>query len=43
MLDAEKISGYTEWATDAGIPFPKIMIYVGKISELIGGLWLTLG
>ncbi len=43
MLDAEQMSGYTEWLTDVGMPFPQIMGYIGKLAELICGLCLALG
>lgn len=43
ITDPEQIAGYTEWLTDVGMPFPMVMAYVGKISELIGGFCLAIG
>ncbi|MGC6432470.1 MAG: DoxX family protein [Jejuia sp.] len=43
ILNVEQLTGYTEWLTDVGMPFPKIMVYVGKLAELICGLFLCVG
>ncbi|BDD09516.1 hypothetical protein FUAX_19480 [Fulvitalea axinellae] len=43
VFDEGKISDYTLWLTDVGVPFPVVMVYVGKFSELIFGLFLTVG
>lgn len=43
LFDNDKIIGYTQWLTDTNFPMPKIMTYVGKTTELIGGLLLILG
>jgi len=43
IVDAEKLNGYTEWATDVGIPFPYFMVYIGKLAEIVGGVCLILG
>ncbi len=43
ILDPENMDGYTTWLTDVGMPFPKLMAYIGKISELIGGICFMLG
>ena len=43
MFDAEAMSGYTKWLTDIGIPLPGFMAYVGKVAELVGGIFLILG
>ncbi len=43
IMDPENIVGYTEWLTDIGLPFPNSMAYLGKLAELIFGLFLTVG
>ncbi|MEL6627355.1 MAG: DoxX family protein [Bacteroidota bacterium] len=43
IFDAEQISGYVEWLTDVGMPFPEVMAYVGKLAELTGGFCLAIG
>jgi len=43
IFNIEKMNGYTEWTTDVGIPFSDILVHIGKVSELIGGLCLTIG
>lgn len=43
MFDAEAMSGYTKWLTDIGLPLPGFMAYVGKVAELVGGIFLILG
>lgn len=37
------MAGYTEWLTDLGMPFPAFMPYVGKVAELVGGVFLAAG
>lgn len=39
----DKIEGYTQWLTDLRIPAPRFMAYLGKASELVGGLLLVVG
>ncbi|MEO0584398.1 MAG: DoxX family protein [Bacteroidota bacterium] len=43
IFDAGQISGYVEWLTDVGMPFPDVMAYVGKLAEMIGGFCLAIG
>ncbi len=43
ITDPKQIAGYVEWLNDVGMPFPKIMVYLGKISELTFGLFLSIG
>ena len=43
VLNLEQINGYTEWLTDVGMPIPRIMAYVGKLSELVFGAFLIFG
>ena len=43
MFDAEAMSGYTKWLTDIGLPLPGFMAYLGKVAELVGGIFLILG
>lgn len=43
IFDSAQIAGYTEWLTDVHMPLPKVMAYVGKLSELIFGLCLAIG
>ncbi|MDW3196560.1 MAG: DoxX family protein [Cytophagales bacterium] len=43
IFDSEQIGGYTQWLTDVGIPWPGMMAYIGKLTELIGGIFLVIG
>ena len=43
MFDGEAMSGYTKWLTDIGLPLPGFMAYLGKVAELVGGIFLILG
>ena len=43
VFDAEKMNGYAKWMTDLGFPSPALMAYLGKGSELIGGILLLIG
>jgi putative oxidoreductase len=40
---ANQVNGYTQWLTDIHFPFPRVMAYLGKLVELVGGICLTLG
>jgi putative oxidoreductase len=39
----DKMSGYKDWLTDLGFPFPSYFAYMGKTCELVGGTLLVLG
>jgi putative oxidoreductase len=43
IFDTGQIDGYTQWLTDVSFPFPEAMAYLGKLTELVGGLCLVLG
>lgn len=43
VFDADKIAGYGRWLTDLGFPAPKLMAYLGKGTEFVGGLLLAAG
>lgn len=43
VLDPEQINGYRQWLSEVGMPFPGIMVYVGKLAELICGCGLAIG
>ncbi len=43
IFSKESMSGYVQWLTDLRFPLPKIMAYVGKLAELIGGVSFILG
>ena len=40
---AEDMKGYAQWLTDLHVPLPAQMAYIGKGTELLGGLCLALG
>ena len=43
VFDSDKMSGYSKWLTDLHFPAPVLMTYLGKGSEFVGGVLLTLG
>src|SRR3569832_1271563 len=43
VTDAEKMKGYLAWLTDIHFPVPAFMAYLGKITELAGGILLAAG
>ena len=43
IFDAETMNGYARWLTDIRFPAPIIMAYIGKLSELVGGVFLAFG
>ena len=43
IFDAELMKGYTTWDSFKGFSTPALMVYVGKGSELVAGILLTLG
>ena len=43
IMASKQIAGYIEWLNDVGVPFPETMAYIGKIAELIFGLFLSVG
>ncbi|MEL6392709.1 MAG: DoxX family protein [Bacteroidota bacterium] len=43
IFDPEQMNGYTQWLGDVGMPFPEIMAYIGKISEIGCGALLLVG
>ncbi len=42
VFDSELMKGYTEWDNFKG-PGAKLMVYAGKSSELVAGIFLLLG
>lgn len=43
VFDVSKMNEYSKWMVDMEFPAPKFMAYLGKSSELITGLLLTIG
>jgi putative oxidoreductase len=43
IFDADKMKGYGQWLNDLTFPFPGLMAYLGKGTELVGGLLLAIG
>ncbi len=43
IFDSEKMNEYSKWMTDLKFPAPAFMAYLGKGSELIGGILLLIG
>lgn len=43
VFDTEKMHGYTKWLTEMQFPSPVWMAYLGKGSEFLSGLLITLG
>ena len=43
VFDAEKMKGYLDWDSFKGFSSPSVMVYMGKIAELVGGILLCLG
>ena len=43
VFNVEQMAGYMDWLTNVGMPFPDVMAYIGKLSELIFGGCLLIG
>jgi len=43
IFDKEPITTYTGWLTDRNFPSPEFFAYLGKATELTGGILLTIG
>ena len=43
IFNSEQMAGYMDWLTNVGMPFPYVMAYIGKLSELIFGCCLLMG
>jgi putative oxidoreductase len=43
VFDGSKINDYLAWERIKALPAPRTMVYVGKATELLGGLALALG
>ena len=43
IIDSVAMNGYKEWLTKVKVPFPVIMSYIGKLSEIICGFLLLIG
>lgn len=43
IMDKNKMNDAAKWLTDLHFPFPSLMAYLGKGSELAGGIGLFLG
>ena len=43
VFDQEMITGYSKWLKDLHFPVPRFMAYLGKLSELVGGVFLAVG
>jgi len=42
-FEAEKMKSNVAWLTDIHFPLPVFMAYLGKITELAGGIFLAIG
>jgi len=43
VFDAEKMKGYLDWDSFKGFSSPVVMVYMGKIAELVAGILFCLG
>ena len=43
VFDQDKMNGYGKWLSDLHFSNPSIMAYLGKGTELVGGVFLALG
>ncbi|HYC29675.1 MAG TPA: DoxX family protein, partial [Chitinophagaceae bacterium] len=43
VFDADRMKGYEQWLGDLHFPSPSLMAYLGKGTELAGGVLVTLG
>lgn len=43
IFDPQHINDSETWLTEVNFPFPRISAYIGKLSELLGGIFLALG
>lgn len=43
VFDANKLNDYAKWMADIAFPLPSAMAYLGKTTELLSGIFLTLG
>ena len=43
VFNEEKMKGYLAWDSFKGFSSPAFMVYMGKVAELIAGIFLTLG
>jgi uncharacterized membrane protein YphA (DoxX/SURF4 family) len=43
VLAEGKMTDYAKWLTELHFPFPLLMAYLGKTTELVSGIFLTLG
>jgi putative oxidoreductase len=43
IFDKEVMTGYTTWDSFKASSAPAVMVYLGKASELVAGIFLTLG
>lgn len=43
IFNHDKMKGNTDWLTDIHLPAPVFMAYLGKATELIGGILLIIG
>jgi len=43
IFDPQKMKMYTGWMFDREFPFASVLAYVGKGSQLVGGIFLSVG
>lgn len=43
IFNRDQMIGYATWDSIRGLPAPRFMVYLGKITELLTGLFLMLG
>jgi uncharacterized membrane protein YphA (DoxX/SURF4 family) len=43
VFDEEKMKGYLDWDSFKGFSSPAFVVYMGKVAELVAGIFLTIG
>ena len=43
MFDSKEMKDAVAWLTDIHFPIPLFMAYLGKVTELVGGIFLAIG
>jgi putative oxidoreductase len=43
VVGSGNMQGFAQWLADLGVPFATVQAYVAMLSELVGGILLTLG
>jgi putative oxidoreductase len=43
LFDSSKMNEYLKWEAIKKLPVPELMVYLGKLVEFVGGIFLILG